>query len=190
MILRENQIVKNLNGTQQPLGKTGGGGDISQLTERVKTLEDSVESIEGSVGDLSTSVQAISGAVADMTDDIQDIDSAIVGIKNYLNSPSYSEQVLCYAGGAGERTKVTNPGRIAYVYEIDKSTVKKVLSSNMFFVKSGYIGNNDVTIKMTKGTVIASFYGNPDNMFTFQVSSSDEPENLNIVYLCGTIARI
>ena len=32
MILRENQVVKNLNGSQQPLGKTGGGGGISQLT--------------------------------------------------------------------------------------------------------------------------------------------------------------
>lgn len=189
MILRENQIVKNLNGTQQPLGKTG-GGDVSQLTERVDALEDSVDSIEESVGGLSTSVEAISGTVADMADDIQDIDTDIVGIKNYLNTPSYSEQVLCYAGGAAERTKVTNPGRIAYIYEIDKSSGKKVLSSNMFFVKSGYIGNSDVSIQMTKGVVIASLYGNPDNMFTFQVNSSEEPENLNIVYLCGTIARI
>lgn len=190
MILRENQIVKNLNGTQQPLGKTGGGGDVGQLTERVETLEDSVDSIEDSVGNLNTSVQSISGAVADMADDIQDIDTAIVGIKNYLNSPSYSEQVLCYAEGAAAHTKVTNPGRIAYVYEIDKSSGKKVLSSNMFFVKSGYIGNNDVTIKMTKGVVLASLYGNPDNKFVFSVLSSEEPENLNIVYLCGTIARI
>ena len=183
MILRENQIVKNLNGTQQPLGKTGGGGDVGQLTERVETLEDSVS-------DLSTTVEAISGAVADLGEDMHDVDADIVAIKNYLNLPSYSEQVLCYAGGAAERTKVTNPGRIAYVYEIDKSSGKKVLSSNMFFVKNGYIGNSDVSIQMTKGTVIASLYGNPDNMFTFQVSSSDEPNNLNIVYLCGTIARI
>lgn len=190
MILRENQIVKNLNGSQQPLGKTGGGGDISHLTERVDALEDSVDTLEESVGGLSTSVENISSIVADMSDDMEDIDADIVAIKNYLNTPSYSEQVLCYAGGAAERTKVTNPGRIAYVYEIDKSSGKKVLSSNMFFVKNGYIGNGDVSIQMTKGVVLASLYGNPDNMFTFQVSSSEEPENLNIVYLCGTIARI
>ena len=182
MILLGNQMVKKQDGSMIKLEDLG-GGDVSELMERVEALEDSV-------GNLSTSVESISGAVADMADDIQDVDGDIVAIKNYLNTPSYSEQVLCYADGAAGRTKVTNPGRIAYVYEIDKSSGKKVLSSNMFFVKNGYIGNGDVTIQMTKGTVIASLYGNPDNMFTFQVSSSDEPENLNIVYLCGTIARI
>lgn len=189
MILRENQIVKNLNGTQQPLGKTGGGG-VGQLTERVDALEDSVESIEESVSGLSTSVDSISSTVADLGEDMHDVDADIVAIKNYLNLPSYSEQVLCYAGGAAEHTKVTNPGRIAYVYEIDKSSGKKVLSSNIFFVKNGYIGNGDISIQMTKGVVLASLYGNPDNMFVFSVLSSEEPENLNIVYLCGTIARI
>lgn len=189
MVLLGNQMVKMQDGSMKKLEDLG-GGDVSELTERVDALELSVNGIAETVGGLSSSIETINSTLADMEDDIEDVDDYVTGIKNYLNSPPYSEQVLCYAGGTSERTKVTNPGRIAYVYEIDKTSGKKVLSSNLFFVKNGYIGNSDVTIQMTKGTVIASLYGNPDNMFTFQVSSSDEPENLNIVYLCGTIARI
>lgn len=41
MILRENQIVKNLNGSQQPLGKTG--GSASQLTPETPVDVDGVK---------------------------------------------------------------------------------------------------------------------------------------------------
>ena len=175
MILLGNQMVKKQDGSMVKLEDLG-GGDVSELTEKVEALEDTV-------GGLSTSVEGLEETVGGLS-------TSVESIENYLNSPSYSEQVLCYAEGGAARTKVTDPGRIAYVYEIDKSIGKKVLSSNLFFVKSGYIGNSDVTIQMTKGSVTASLYGNPDGKFVFQVSSSEEPENLNIVYLCGTIARI
>lgn len=175
MLLRENQMVKNLDGSQRPLGKTG-GGDISQLTSRVSDLEDSVSGLSDDVDDIK--------------DDVDDIEDDVSDIITNLNTPTYSEQVLCYADGAAQRTKVTDPGRIAYVYEIDKSLGKKVLSSNIFFVKGGYIGNNDISIQMSKGVVNASLYGNPDGKFVFQITTSTEPENTNIVYLCGTIAKI
>ena len=174
-MLTTNKAVYGTDGSLKTLKDMSGGSD-PQLIERVSLLESDVSDIDDDIDGIG--------------DDITNINTAITAIKNYINNPAYSEQVLCYAEGASGRTKVVNPGRIAYVYEIDKSSGKKVLSSNIFFVKGGYIGNSDVTIKMTKGSVIASLYGNPDNMFTFQVTSSEEPENLNIVYLCGTIERI
>lgn len=189
MVLLGNQMVKMQDGSMVKLEDLGGGGG-SGLEERVETLETAVADIQGDIEELDGDVSGLTTSVGSLGEAVSGLTTSVNDIKNYLNSPSYSEQVLCYAEGSAARTKVTDPGRIAYVYEIDKSSGKKVLSSNLFFVKSGYIGNNDVTIKMTKGTVIASLYGNPDNKFTFQVSSSDEPENLNIVYLCGTIARI
>lgn len=188
MILLGNQMVKKGDGSMVKLEDLGGGS--SDLEGRVETLEETVGGLSTSVGNLETSVGGLDTRVETLEGSVSGLATSVDGIKNYLNSPSYSEQVLCYADEAAAHTKVTDPGRIAYVYEIDKTLGKKVLSSNLFFVKSGYIGNGDVYIKMTKGTVLASLYGNPDGKFVFSVTSSDEPENSNIVYLCGTIARI
>lgn len=189
MILLGNQMVKKQDGSMVKLEDLASGGS-GDLEERVETLESTVSDIQGDIEDLDGDVSGLNTSVGSLDETVSGLTSSVNGIKDYINSPSYSEQVLCYADGSAAHTKVTDPGRIAYVYEIDKTLGKKVLSSNLFFVKNGYIGNSDVTIKMTKGTVIASLYGNPDGKFTFQISSSEEPENSNIVYLCGTIARI
>lgn len=168
-MLTSNKAVYGTDGSLKTL-KDMGDGDISQLTERVASLENTVNDID---------------------DDIYDMSIDITSIKNYINNPGYSEQILCYADGASARTKTVNPGRIAYVYEIDKSlSQRKVLSSFSVFVKPGYIGTNDVIISLTKGTIYASLYGNPDGKFVFQISNSEEPENTNIIYVCGTIENI
>lgn len=188
MLLLGNQMVKKGDGSMVKLEDLGGGS--SDLEGRVETLETAVADIQGDIEDLDGDVSGLTTSVGNLEVSVSGLTTSVNGIENYLNSPSYSEQVLCYADEAPAHTKVTEPGRIAYVYEIDKTLGKRVLSSNIFFVKNGYIGNGDVYIKMTKGTVLASLYGNPDGKFVFSVTSSDEPENSNIVYLCGTIARI
>ena len=195
-MLTTNKAVYGTDGSLKTLKDMSGGSD-PQLIERVSSLENDVSGLGNDIDNIGNDIDNIGNDIDNIDNDIDNIDNdisniktTITAIKNYINNPAYSEQVLCYAEGPSGRTKVTNPGRIGYVYEIDKSSGIKVLSSNMFFVKGGYIGNTDVIIEMTKGTVKASFYGNPDNMFTFQVQLSEEPENLNIVYLCGTIANI
>ena len=62
------------------LEQGGGGGEPSDLVERVTALETSVGTLENSVSEISSSVETISGQVETLNSDVAGISESITGI--------------------------------------------------------------------------------------------------------------